>query len=91
MTPFQKKIYKIVKRIPPGKVLTYQALANLVGKPQAARAVGQALSKNTFRDVPCHRVIRSDGRVGGYNRGSAKKIKLLLGEGIKIRNGKIKR
>ncbi|QQG44938.1 MAG: MGMT family protein [Candidatus Sungiibacteriota bacterium] len=89
ITKFQQKVYNVVKRIPAGRVMTYAAVAKAVGKPKTVRAVGNALNKNNFRDVPCHRVIRSDGKAGGYNRGTKKKIKLLLREGIKIKNGKI--
>ena len=89
LTDFQKKVYKMVKKIPRGKVLSYQEMAKKIGKPSGARAVGSALSKNLDSQVPCHRVVRSDGSVGGYRRGSKEKIKKLKTEGIKIKNGKI--
>lgn len=78
---FQQKVYKIVKTIPKGKVLTYKEVAKLIGKAKAARAVGNALNKNYNPGIPCHRVIRSDGKTGGYNSGADEKIKLLKKEG----------
>ena len=81
LTKFQKKIYNIVRKIPKGKVLTYKEVARLAGLPQAYRAVGNALHKNPFKDVPCHRVIRSDGKIGGYAKGAEEKIKVLRNEG----------
>ncbi len=86
---FQEKIYKIVRKIPKGKVLTYKELAKLAGKPRAFRAVGNVLNKNQDPRIPCHRVIKSDGRIGGYNQGQKKKIALLKKEGIIIYYGKI--
>lgn len=82
MTPFEEKVYEVVKKIPIGKVLTYKEVARLVGRPLAFRAVGNALNKNPFAPaVPCHRVVRSDGRVGGYAQGTKAKIKILKQEG----------
>ncbi len=80
MTDFQSKIYKVVKRIPKGKTLTYRQVAELAGYPQAFRAVGNTLNKNYDPGIPCHRVIRSDGSAGGYNRGVKLKIKRLKEE-----------
>ena len=77
---FKQKVYEIVKKIPKGKVLSYKKVAELAGRPKAWRAVGNLLNKNTDPKIPCHRVIRSDGRVGGYNRGRKRKIKLLKAE-----------
>ena len=81
ITLFQNKVYRIVKEIPKGKVLTYKEVAKLIGSPRAARAVGSALNKNYDINIPCHRVIRSDGGLGKYNRGLKKKILLLRKEG----------
>jgi len=81
ITLFQKKVYDIARTIPKGKVLTYKEVAKKIGKPKAYRAVGNALNKNRDLKVPCHRVIRSDGKTGGYNSGADKKIKLLKREG----------
>lgn len=77
---FQGKVYEVVKNIPKGKVLTYKEVAQKMGSPNAARSVGNALNKNRSKDVPCHRVIRSDGKVGGYYWGVAAKIKILKKE-----------
>lgn len=82
ITKFQKKVYKIVKKIPKGKVMTYKQVAKTIGAPRAYRAVGNALNKNIDPVTPCHRVIRSDGSAGGYRKGTKKKIELLKHEGI---------
>lgn len=89
MTEFEKNVYEIVKKIPRGKVLTYKQVAIKLGNIGFVRAVGNALNKNRDKNVPCHRVIRSDGFVGGYARGTKKKIKILEEEEVKIKNGKI--
>lgn len=78
---FQEKIYTVVKKIPKGKVLTYKEVAKKIGHPKAFRAVGNILGKNTDPKVPCHRVIRSDGKIGGYRDGTLFKIKRLTEEG----------
>lgn len=78
---FEEKIHKVVKEIPQGKVLTYKEVAKKIGHPQAFRAVGNVLGKNIDPNVPCHRVIRSDGKMGGYRDGTAFKIKRLTEEG----------
>jgi methylated-DNA-[protein]-cysteine S-methyltransferase len=82
---FQEKVYAVVRKIPKGKVLTYKEVAKRVGKPKAYRAVGTILSRNFNPLIPCHRVIRTDGKIGNYNRGgSVSKIKILKAEGYKI-------
>jgi O-6-methylguanine DNA methyltransferase len=86
---FANRVYQIVKKIPKGKVLTYKEVAKLAGKPRAWRAVGNILNKNSNLAIPCYRVIRSDGKIGGYNQGIKRKIELLEAEGFKIKNGKI--
>jgi len=112
---FQKKVYKILKKVPKGKVTTYKALANKAGT-KAYRAVGNALNKNPYGystisseavrksgsvtkgkieknrrlfSVPCHRVIKTNGEVGGFATGTRNKIKLLKKEGIQILKEKI--
>lgn len=80
MTDFRNKVLAIVTKIPKGKVLTYAQVAKQAGNPKAYRAVGNILNKNMDPNIPCHRVIRSDGQTGGYNRGAAQKIKLLKEE-----------
>ncbi len=81
---FQALVFLAARQIPEGKVATYAAVARSVGRPRAARAVGNALNKNSHKSVPCHRVIRSDGSVGGFARGTREKIKILRREGVKI-------
>lgn len=84
-TIFQVKVYAAVRKIPRGKVATYTYIARVIGKPRAARAVGNALNKNSFSPkVPCHRVVRSDFKVGGFARGSKAKITLLKKEGVLV-------
>ncbi|MCL4405099.1 MAG: MGMT family protein [Patescibacteria group bacterium] len=85
MGDFRFKVLAVVKRIPAGTVLTYQEVARRAGQPMAYRAVGNILNKNHDSKVPCHRVIRSDGKIGGYNRGSALKRRILLREGAKLK------
>jgi len=87
VTNFQKRVYSIVKRIPKGKTTTYKAIAKELNT--SPRAVGQALKRNPYAPiVPCHRVICSDGKIGGFNgnnpKNIKKKIKLLKKEGIEI-------
>ena len=90
MSDFVQKVLEIVQKIPKGKVTTYREVARALGVPKGWRAVGQALSRNPHQViVPCHRVIRSDGRLGGYKLGIRKKIQLLTSEGIEVRNGRI--
>jgi O-6-methylguanine DNA methyltransferase len=86
---FREKVYEVVKKIPKGEVLTYKKVAKLAGNPRAWRAVGNVLSKNKNPKIPCHRVIKSNGRVGGYNQGTKKKITLLENEGLRIEREKI--
>lgn len=71
-------VLKIVKDIPKGKTKTYKEVATLAGSPRAYRAVGSIMSKNFKKDVPCHRVIKSDGSLGKYNRGGISKKRALL-------------
>lgn len=82
---FTQKVYQIVKKIPKGEVLTYKEVATCAGKPKACRAVGNILNKNYDPKIPCHRVIRSDGKAGGYNRGAVNKIKILEKEGANLK------
>lgn len=81
LTPFQRKVLEAVKTIPYGETRSYKWVAERIGKPKAARAIGQALKKNPYPIIiPCHRVIRSDGRLGGYSKGIRKKKRLLKKE-----------
>lgn len=81
---FKKKVYQVVRQIPKGKVMTYKQVVEKAGYPLAWRAVGNVLNKNYNPQIPCHRVIRSDGKVGGYRSGSKKKKALLRKEGVDI-------
>lgn len=73
---------EIVRKIPKGKTLTYKEVAKKAGNERASRAVGTVMAQNFRKDVPCHRVIRSDGAIGNYNRGgTAAKTRLLRSEG----------
>jgi len=82
MTQFQDKVRAVVKKIPKGTVMTYKQVAYAAGKPAAARAVANIMANNYDSSIPCHRVIRSDGTLGGYNRGGIEmKRSILRGEG----------
>ena len=86
-TPFQLKVWSYLKKIPRGKVKTYSEVAKAIGKPLAVRAVANAIGKNPLApQIPCHRVIRSDGSLGGYSgKGGIKTKRLLLKkEGITL-------
>ncbi len=78
---FKEMVWAVVRKIPKGKTLTYGEVARRAGKPGAARAVGSILSTNYDPSIPCHRVIRKDGGIGGYNRGINKKKRILAKEG----------
>lgn len=84
-TDFQKRVCEVVRKIKRGQVLTYKEVAKKVGSPFAWRAVGNILSENKNSKIPCHRVIRSDGKIGGYKEGQKKKIALLRREGIQLK------
>ena len=85
--PFYQKVWRACATIPKGQVRTYGWVARRIGKPGAARAVGQALGKNPFAPVvPCHRVVGADGRLGGFSApgGVEAKRKLLRKEGVPV-------
>ena len=85
-----EKVYEVVSKIPKGKVMTYGGVAETLGNKDLARAVGNSLNRNPNPiKVPCHRIINSDGKVGGYSKRVDKKIKLLEDEGIVIKNSRI--
>ncbi len=88
---FHEAVLKLVKQIPEGKVTTYGEIAReITGSVHAARAVGQAVATNPYPIVvPCHRVVRSDGDIGGYSLGVDKKIRLLSAEGAEIKGRKV--
>ncbi len=90
MTDFTAKVLSTVRRIPAGRVSTYGDVAELAGRPGAARAVGNIMRDCTARDVPCHRVIAAAGRLGGYGGATALKRALLQAEGIVVRGERIR-
>lgn len=77
---FQARVYNAVKKIPRGKVLIYKEVAVLAGNPKAFRAVGNTFNKNYNPQIPCHRVVKSNGDTGGYNKGKTNKKILLISE-----------
>lgn len=85
MKTFADKVREVVKKIPRGKVLTYAEVARKAGNPKAYRVVGAIMKGNYDPKIPCHRVIRTDGKIGDYNRGGPKKkIAILRKEGYDI-------
>jgi len=86
----QQKIFKKLLEVPKGQITTYGELAKSVGLKNGQRAVGKIMNKNPYPVIiPCHRVVMSTGKVGGYAYGENVKIKMLTDEGVKIQNGKI--
>ena len=82
-TKFQLKVWSYLKKIPRGSVKTYSQVAKGIGKPLAVRAVANAIGKNPYAPrIPCHRVIRSDGSIGGYSGKGGIKIKKMLLENV---------
>jgi methylated-DNA-[protein]-cysteine S-methyltransferase len=85
-----KKIYKKLLEVPKGKITTYGELAKAVGLKNGQRAVGKIMNKNPYPVIiPCHRVVKSNGKIGGYAYGEEIKSNMLSREGIVIKNGKI--
>ena len=93
---FTQRVLKVVSQIPKGQVLTYKQVAQKAGSPRAWRAVGNILNRNyreqkwqlpltSTKPIPCHRVIRSNGKIGGYAKGRGIKAKLLKKEGVTIK------
>jgi len=80
MQSFTEKVLAVVKKIPKGKMVTYASVAKRAGSSRAFRAVGSILKKNFDPDIPCHRVIKSDGSLGEYNRGAKEKERKLREE-----------
>jgi len=86
----EQKIYKKLLEVPKGQITTYGELAKAVGLKNGQRIIGKIMNKNPYPViVPCHRVVMSTGKIGGYAYGEHIKIKLLNDEGIQIKNGKI--
>lgn len=87
---FSEKVYSLTRQIPAGKVSTYGLIAKAMGYPKASRGVGMALRTNPNPIVtPCHRVVMSDGLIGGYMGGVEKKVKLLSSEGVVVDKGRV--
>jgi len=86
---FNEKVWQLCKNVPKGNITTYKEIANAM-KTKAYRAVGNALHANPHAPiVPCHRVVNSDGRIGGFGGGVKKKIKMLKKEGVKVSSGNV--
>lgn len=86
MSEFEEKVYKVVKKIPKGETMSYKQVAQKAGFPRAWRAVGNILNKNRNPGIPCHGVVLSNGKPGGFNQGTKKKISLLKKEGVNIKS-----
>jgi methylated-DNA-[protein]-cysteine S-methyltransferase len=78
MKTFTEKVREVVSKIPKGKVMTYKEVATKAGNTRASRAVGTIMAGNYDLKIPCHRVIRTDGKIGNYNRGGEKAKRALL-------------
>lgn len=89
MKSFKDKVLQVVSKIPLGSTLSYKEVAKMAGSPKAYRAVGNILSKNYNPNIPCHRVVKSNGDCGGYNRGQDSKAKLLEQERIVTLRGNV--
>jgi methylated-DNA-[protein]-cysteine S-methyltransferase len=91
MTPFQTLCYQVLKsKVPAGKVISYANLAKLIGHPNAYRAVGSAMNKNPFApEVPCHRVVKSNGELGQFANDISVKVARLQAEGVQVKQGRI--
>jgi O-6-methylguanine DNA methyltransferase len=87
---FSARVLSVVRRIPPGRVATYGDVAELAGRPRAARAVGNIMKGCGRPDVPCHRVIAAGGRLGGYGGRELMKRSLLTAEGILVSGSRIR-
>ena len=89
MNSFYEKCYSILKKVPKGKVTTYKEIARALNS-KAYRAVGTVINKNPYAPiVPCHRVVNSNGNIGGFFSGTKSKIKILKSEGVEIVNNKV--
>ena len=90
-TEFERTVLVVTFKIPKGKVSTYKRIAEKIGRPRAYRAVGNALRKNPLAPiVPCHRVVRFDGRFGGEKKGAESRRNVLRKEGVPIKNDKVR-
>src|SRR5262245_66555757 len=91
VSPFARRVLSALRRIPPGRVVTYGDLARIAGRPRAARAVGTIMSKARVPGLPYHRVIAAGGRVGGYGGSPSMKAALLSAEGLVVRRLRVLR
>lgn len=90
LSSLELAVLTAIKQLPRGRVTTYKQIAKKIGRSKAARFVGQVLNKNPqLITIPCHRVVRADGGLGGYALGVRKKAKLLKQEGVLIKRGRI--
>ena len=90
LSVFTRRVLAACERVPRGTVTTYARLAMAIGSPRSVRAVGTALGKNPcIGDIPCHRVVKSDGSIGGFARGTEDKIRRLRQEGISVENNRV--
>lgn len=85
---FKHQVLKTVSQIPRGRVMSYKQVAERSGSPRAWRSVGNILNRNQDPKIPCHRVIKSDGTIGGYRRGVKEKARRLQQEGVLIKKGR---
>jgi len=90
ITPFTARVLNTVRRIPPGRVCTYGGVARLAGRPRAGRAVGNIMRQCDAPGTPCHRVVASGGRLGGFGGNPAMKQALLAAEGVIVSSGRIR-
>ncbi len=87
---YAESVYSVLRQVPKGKLTTYKLIACAIGRPGSSRAVGNALHVNCDPDgIPCYRVIRSDGSLGGYAGGLDEKVRRLRADGILIENGRV--
>ena len=89
LDPFTARVLSVVRRIPPGRVATYGDVAELAGRPRAARAVGNIMGAGGRPDVPAHRVIAAGGALGGYGGNESLKRALLMAEGVTFRGARV--
>ena len=88
-TPFTRRVYAVVRRVPVGRVTTYGEVARLAGRPGAARAVGNLMQRAAAPGLPYHRVIAADGRLGGYGTPGLKRS-LLVAEGLTVTTSRVR-
>jgi methylated-DNA-[protein]-cysteine S-methyltransferase len=90
VTTFERRVLRLLGRVPPGRVITYGAVARLAGRPGAARAVGNIMRRAAVPGLPYHRVIAAGGHVGGYGGAPRLKAALLAAEGLTVRGLRVR-